>query len=298
MNKKIGNREYKSDVFSMLMEYGEYALDVYNALNRTDYTDPELVEIKTLEKGISLIIRNDAAFIIGTELNIYEHQSTYSKNMPLRSLIYFSEIIKSYLKDKDIYRRKLVSIPRPHFIVFYNGSDERPEVEVQRLSESYEHDEDIPIELKCTVYNINPDNNDNLKSESYVLNGYTIFVEKVKENIKIEDEEAILHAIEYCIENDILKAFFEANKDEVLKNMTLDMTFEAREKIIRRDEFEAGQIAGHAAGQAEKSEAIFLNMISNGYDISEAIKMTGISKERAEEIVRANQFIRLDMDKS
>lgn len=218
--------------------------------------------------------------------------------MPLRSLIYFSEIIKSYLKDKDIYRRKLVSIPRPHFIVFYNGSDERPEVEVQRLSESYEHDEDIPIELKCTVYNINPDNNDNLKSESYVLNGYTIFVEKVKENIKIEDEEAILHAIEYCIENDILKAFFEANKDEVLKNMTLDMTFEAREKIIRRDEFEAGQIAGHAAGQAEKSEAIFLNMISNGYDISEAIKMTGISKERAEEIVRANQFIRLDMDKS
>ena len=72
--------------------------------------------------------------------------------------------------------------------------------------------------------------------------------------------------------------------------MTLDMTFEAREKIIRRDEFEAGQ--------AEKSEAIFLNMISNGYDIAEAVKMTGISKERAEEIVRANQFIMHDMDKS
>ena len=87
-----------------------------------------------------------------------------------------------------------------------------------------------------------------------------------------------------------LLTIFEANKDEVLKNMTLDMTFEAREKIIRRDEFEAGQIAGYAAGQAEKSEAIFLNMLSNGYDIAEAIKMTGISKERAEEIVRANQF--------
>ena len=111
-----------------------------------------------------------------------------------------------------------------------------------------------------------------------------------------------------------LLTIFEANKDEVLKNMTLDMTFEAREKIIRRDEFEAGQIAGYAAGQAageitgyaagqiagqaEKSEAIFLNMISNGYDIAEAIKMTGISKERAEEIVRANQFIMHDMDKS
>ena len=65
---------------------------------------------------------------------------------------------------------------------------------------------------------------------NFILN--IIILRKVKENIKIEDEEAILHAIEYCIENDILKAFFEANKDEVLKNMTLDMTFEAREKII------------------------------------------------------------------
>ena len=108
-----------------------------------------------------------------------------------------------------------------------------------------------------------------------------------------------------------LLTIFEANKDEVLKNMTLDMTFEAREKIIRRDEFEAGQIAGYEAGQAageiagyaagqaagqiagqaEKSEAIFLNMISNGYDIAEAVKMTGISKERAEEIVKTTNIV-------
>ena len=279
MKTKTENREYRSDVFSMLMEYPEYALDVYNALNGTDYKDPELVEIKTLEKGISLTVRNDAAFIIGTELNIYEHQSTYSKNMPLRSLIYFSETIKSYLKDKDIYGRQLVTIPKPHFIVFYNGSDERPEVEEQRLSEAYEHDEDIPLELKCTVYNINPNHNDNLKNESYVLKGYTIFVEKVKENILKEDEQAISHAIEYCIEHDILKDFFETRKDEVRKNMTLDMTFEAREKIIRRDEFEAGK--------AEKMETIFINMLSHGYDISEAIELTGISNERAEALASA-----------
>ena len=38
------SREYKSDVFSMLMENKTYALEVYNALNDTDYTDPEAVE--------------------------------------------------------------------------------------------------------------------------------------------------------------------------------------------------------------------------------------------------------------
>ena len=80
-------------------------------------------------------------------------------------------------------------------------------------------------------------------------------------------------------ENDILKDFFEARKDEVRKNMTLDMTFEAREKIIRRDEFEAGK--------AEEMETIFLNMLSHGYDIEEAIELTGISKERGEALASA-----------
>ena len=246
--KKIENREYKSDVFSMLMEYPEYALNVYNVLNGTNYDDPELVEINTLEKGISLSIRNDASFIIGADLNIYEHQSTYSRNMPLRSLIYFAEIIKSYVVDKDIYGRKIIKIPTPKFVVFYNGAEKRPEVEIQKLSDAYDHDDDISIELTCIVYNINPDNNNSLKSGSYVLEGYTFFVEKVREyallNDKSEVKLAVSQAVDYCIKNDILKEFFEERRNEVINNMTIDMTFEAREKIIRRDEFAAGKAEG------------------------------------------------------
>ena len=74
---------------------------------------------------------------------------------------------------------------------------------------------------------------------------------------------------------------------EVRKNMTLDMTFEAREKMIRRDEFDAGEKSGKAAGKAEEKEIIFLNMLSHGFDITDAIDITGISKERAEELVAA-----------
>ena len=37
------NREYKSDVFSMLMESKENALEVYNALKDSEYTNPEEV---------------------------------------------------------------------------------------------------------------------------------------------------------------------------------------------------------------------------------------------------------------
>lgn len=242
---KISNREYKSDVFSMLMEYPEYALDVYNALSEEKRTDPNLIEVKTLEKGISLSIRNDAAFIIDTDLHLYEHQSTYSPNMPLRSLIYLVDILKPMVKDEDLYGRKIIEIPRPKFVVFYNGDEKRPEIEKQRLSDAYSHagDDANSIELICTVYNINPNKNDKLKKDSYVLNGYMKFVEKVKEYIKLgeSDKSVIIEkAVEYCIDNKILEEFFIKRKSEVIKNMTIDMTFEAREKLIKRDAYNDG----------------------------------------------------------
>ena len=93
------NREYKSDVFSMLMEDKANALEVYNALNGSAFTDPEVVEIVQLEKGVSLSIRNDASYIIDMNFCLYEHQSTYNRNMPLRSMIYFVNALDDWLKE-------------------------------------------------------------------------------------------------------------------------------------------------------------------------------------------------------
>lgn len=101
-----GNREYKSDVFSMMLRIPEYALDVYNAMNGSDYTNAELIEIILLENGISLSIRNDASFFISNYLNLYEHQSTYSPNAPLRFLIYLTNLMK------DIVEKEICTVGR------------------------------------------------------------------------------------------------------------------------------------------------------------------------------------------
>ena len=45
---KTENREYRSDVFSMLMEDKENALSVYNILSDNHYDDPDLVNIVSL----------------------------------------------------------------------------------------------------------------------------------------------------------------------------------------------------------------------------------------------------------
>ena len=250
----MSNREYKSDVFCMLMENPVYALEVYNALNGTSYTDPSQVQMVTLEKGISLSMRNDASFIVDFDLTITEHQSTYSPNMPLRSLFYFVEGLKSIISNHDLLGRKLVQIPTPHFVVFYNGLEKRPEMEVLRLSNSFIKDTDEPeIELKCTVYNINKNNNAAFLSQCPVLSQYMFFVDRIRANIQrdMELENAIEEAIEYCIHQHILEDFLRQRRAEVTKTMTLDYTWERREGIIRREEREDGRAEGLAEGLAE-----------------------------------------------
>ena len=258
--KNFGNREYKSDVFSMMAKIPEYALDVYNAMNQTDYTDPNLVKIMVLENGISLSVRNDASFFISNYLNLYEHQSTYSPNAPLRFLIYLTNLLMRLIRKEDLYRKKLIKIETPHFVVFYNGKEKRPEKEILKLSDAFINPADNPeIELKCTVLNINPECNTELLAKSKVLRGYMYFVNRVRNNLEQQEkdgqeenlETAIYEAIDNCIANHIMEEFFRKNRDEVAKNMVLDYTWERREELIRAEEYEDGKREGEKLGRIE-----------------------------------------------
>ena len=262
-----GNREYKSDVISMMLQIPEYALDVYNAMNDSVYTDPDMIQIMRLENGISLSVRNDASFFISNYLNLYEHQSTYSPNAPLRFLIYLTNLLKKTIRKRDLYSRKRVQIATPHFAVFYNGTEKRPEKEVLKLSDAFINHTDTPeIELTVTVYNINPNNNTQLLEKSEVLRSYMIFVNRVRENLEHQKkiaqnapeydeaayeedlEKAINEAIDYCVKHHIMEEFFRENRNEVTKSMVLDYTWERREELIRAEEYEDGKREGYAAG--------------------------------------------------
>lgn len=50
------NREYKSSLFSYMLSQKEYALQVYNALNDSNYDNPEEVKITTLENVVFINI--------------------------------------------------------------------------------------------------------------------------------------------------------------------------------------------------------------------------------------------------
>ncbi len=251
-----GNREYKSDVFSMLMEDPQNALDLYNAVNHSNYTDPALVEICVLDRGISLTIRNDAAFVLDMNLSIYEHQSTVCPNMPVRSLIYFTCTLEDLLKDSNIYGRKLVKIPTPRFAVFYNGDEEQPEQYELKLSDAFEHPVEKPeIELICRVYNINYGKNQELLSKCSFLKEYMTFVDYVRENLRKNGYEKLEHSIEMaidrCIKENVLREFLIKRRTEVVKVMKLDYSFDRQLTLEREDSRTEGREEGLAEGRAE-----------------------------------------------
>ena len=251
-----GNREYKSDVFSMLLEDKENALLLYNALNDSDYTNPDDVEICTLEKGISLTVRNDASFVIDSSLNIYEHQSTVCPNMPLRSLIYVANHLEKRIKQQrlNLFGHTLVKIPTPKFIVFYNGKENQPEKYEYKRSDCFEKETDNPqLELKCIVYNINKGNNAELLNRCGFLKDYMIFIDYVRyyydeKNLSLGD--SIEYAINRCIDEDMLKDFLINHREEVAKVTNLDFTFERQIELVREEAENKGLLRGREEGMS------------------------------------------------
>lgn len=266
----MANKEYKSDVFSMLLQDKKRAMEIYNAINGTDYDDPELVEMTTLDdKSFSLTVRNDASFILDANLSLYEHQSTYCPNMPLRDLLYFASIIQKQIKaqKRDIYGGKILKIPVPHFVVFYNGKEDAPDQYDLRLSDAFEKETKNPeIELVCHVYNINNGKNVPLLSKCQTLREYMYFVDMVRKNNEISGnlEDAIEKAINQCMEENVLRDFLAQHREEVMHVMTLDYTFERRLEMQRAEAIEDGERIGKEIGKEEKLSEQIRKKIQKG----------------------------------
>ena len=213
------NRSYKSRLFEMIYSEKSELLELYNAIHGTHYDNPEQLEINTLKNAIYMSMHNDVSFIIDSQLQLYEHQSTVNPNLPLRSLMYIADLYSVLMKDENLYGEKQIYLPTPEFITFYNGTDSLPDSEVIKLSDAYTVDNGEPsLELKMTVLNINPGSNQELKKKCKTLDDYAVYTNLVRRYAKdMPLREAVERAISECIENDILAKFLTKNKAEAIK---------------------------------------------------------------------------------
>ena len=254
-------RNFKDTVYRMLFKEPDNALSLYNSLNGTAYTDESMLEFNTLENAIYMGMKNDLSFLIMDQMHLYEQQSTYTPNMPLRDLFYVTDLLQAYVKDKSLYSSKQINVPTPHFVVFYNGTTKLQEKIELKLSDSFEVETDEPeLELKVQILNINPGMNEELKEKCPVLKEYVIYVEKIREYVKeMPLEEAVEKAIEECVRDNILREFLLKQRAEVFKMSIYEYDEERELKLIRADERELGIELGREEErkntEAEKKKA-------------------------------------------
>ena len=247
------NKKYKDTVFRMLFSDRKNLLSLYNAINGTGYEDPEELEIVTLESAIYMGMKNDLAFIIDTNLFLYEHQSTYNANMPLRDLFYIAGEYQKLVDHKSLYSSALQKIPAPNFIVFYNGTEKKKERWENLLSEAYENQTGEPnLELRVVTLNINEGHNRELMEQCQILREYAYYVAKVRNYTKeMELDAAVERAVNECIHEGILVEFLRMNRAEVIAMSIFEYDKEEEEKKLRKAEFEAGVAEGEIKAKKE-----------------------------------------------
>lgn len=230
-------RNYKARLFEMIFRDKKELLSLYNAVNHTDYANPEELEINTLENAIYLSMKNDVSFVIGSRVSLYEHQSTYNPNLPLRYLFYIADLYSGMTSEENLYGSKLVKIPAPRFIVFYNGEDERPEKDKLKLSDAFSRKESNPmLELEAEFVNINPGYNEELLNACKTLKDYSEYTVRVRKYAKpMGIEKAVERAVAECIREGILSEFLSRNRAEAIK-MSIYEYDEERQRIFDRQE--------------------------------------------------------------
>ena len=247
--KETGNqvyRSYKDRLFRMVFREKKELLGLYNAVNGTSYTDPEALTVVTLENAIYMNMKNDLAVVMDFYMDLYEHQSTYNPNIPLRNLHYVARELRSWSNGRTIYGRQLVKIPTPRFFVFYNGRDMQPERQVLKLSDAFMNPEEDPaLELKVVMLNINLGRNKELMEQCHTLLEYAQFVDRLRTCEKsMGREEAVKHTVDTCIREGILRDFLLKYREEAIEMCIFEYDEEETLRQLGQQSYEEGVAVG------------------------------------------------------
>ena len=252
--RRKSRKKVRWDVKDRLSRYlfgkdKEALLELYNALNGTAYKDPSQLEIVTIESAVYAVMKNDLAYILSGTLGMYEHQSTYSQNLPVRFLIYLAQEYQTVIEkaERSLYGIGLISLPTPQCIVFYNGVKEMPEEQTLKLSDAFENKTvKADVELTVRMLNINYGHNKRLMEKCRVLEEYSKLTAVMREHMLVEKDlqTALNRAVDQCIEEGILREFLLRNRAEVLGMLLEEFDAEKYERTIRAEGWEEGKEEG------------------------------------------------------
>ncbi|MDR0597745.1 MAG: Rpn family recombination-promoting nuclease/putative transposase [Treponema sp.] len=286
------NRAYKDSVFSLLFNNPETLRELYNALEGVTLPPDLPITINTLDDALFMERVNDLSFACPDRLVvIFEHQSTVNPNMPLRCLMYLARLYEKIIDNRDVYKSKLLTIPRPVCFVLYNGPADYPDEIRLKLSDAMADLTELgytgPPDLELTVrmININKGHNDELVRRSKTLHGYSEFIGKARECEQElgSREEGVKAAVKYCISRGILKEFLELHSTEVVSMLFTEWNWDdalaVRFEEGQEEGWAKGREEGREEGRAKGREEIARSALMEGLSMETIRKITGLDIE-------------------
>ena len=233
-------RNHKDSLFCRLFAEKENALSLYNALTGSSYTSADGLEIVTLEDAVYLSQKNDCAVCVQSSLALFEQQSSWNPNMPLRGLLYFAAEYAGWLarNKKDVHSGGLVKIPAPNYYVLYNGTERDVETKDLKLSDAFEKPAE-GYEWTAHVVNVNAGHNTAILDRCELLGEYADFIAdaRQKQQEGLSPKDAVDAAVDACIQRDgKLAEFMRKHKAEVNGMYLFGVDFEKihREAVIEK----------------------------------------------------------------
>lgn len=134
--KGSGSREYKSRLFGYIFgreENKHWTLSLYNAIHGTSHEDISDITINTIEDVVYMGMKNELSILVSEtvsfykSMELYEQQSSYNPNMPVREFMYAGKLYDKFIHSSRLnqYGRTLLPLPLPRLVVFYNGDTEK-----------------------------------------------------------------------------------------------------------------------------------------------------------------------------
>ncbi len=279
------NQNLKDRLFGFL--FGNEAnkawtLSLYNAVNGTEYSNPEDIQITTIDDAIYMGMKNDLSFILFYVMNLYEQQSTFNPNMPVRQFMYAGRLYDKYIQVNhcNLYTTKIIKLPIPKLVVFYNGTQEMDDT-ILRLSDAFEGDIEPDIEVRVNMININYGKNHELMKACQPLAEYSWLVERIRQNrVTMDIHMAVDKAIDAMPKDYLIRSFVIGNKAEVKTMCITEYNEVETMQMFKEEGREEGLAEGFQQGieqgieqGAEQLGRLINALIANGR-IDEVQKVT------------------------
>ncbi len=240
-----------------------------------------------MKNDLSILVSETVSLYKSVEL--YEQQSSYNPNMPVREFMYAGKLYDKFIHSAKLnqYGKTLLPLPIPKLVVFYNGENDTKDEIILRLSDAFkeeirqnlrnryyekkEQPSDVQlsaeveknfqeaspdIEVTVRMININYGHNKNILNACKPLEEYAWFVAQIRKNIAASGDNSPNKA-----ETAIDRAIREMPDDFEIKNFLISNRTEVKDMCLTEyNETETLELFRQEGRQEGQQETMLLNI--------------------------------------